>query len=82
MLSPLNNKILIKPDTSDKETDTGIIILSSEKEKPMTGIVVNGNADIASGERVLFSRYGLDEYEDEGQTYYLVSPGALLAIIT
>jgi chaperonin GroES len=80
MLKPLNKRIIVKPDEAETVTKSGII-LAEAKEKPMTGTVVVGNSVTGVGARVLFSRFGYDEFEYNGETLYLVSENTILAIL-
>lgn len=78
MLKPLNNRIVIKP-VKDTETASGFILVEG-KEKPVKGIVVVGNDLVKEGDKILFSRFGYDETEVDGETYYVVSSMSVLAI--
>lgn len=80
MFQPLNNRVLIKPEENQKTTASGIIIASKIEEKPVTGIVVVGNSLVGQGNRVLFSKFGYDEVEIEGELHYVVSEFNLLGI--
>lgn len=79
MLKPLNNRIVVRPDVIEEKVVSGII-LPSEKEKPVTGIVVQGNDVVTEGERVVFSRFGYDEVKLDGETLYVVSESLILAV--
>lgn len=83
MITPLQNRLIIRPDI-EKETASGIILPDevTDKEKPITGVVVNGNGIIIDGTRVVFSRFGYDEIELEGEKLYIVSDFNILATIT
>lgn len=82
MIKPLHNKVVIKPDEVEKETASGIIIPDSvQAEKPAKGTVVIGNSEVHGGDRVVFSKFGMDEVEDEGETFYVVSASCVLAIL-
>lgn len=83
MLNPLNKKLVIRPDI-EKETESGILLAQEtlDKERPITGVVVNGNGIIVDGTRVVFSKFGFDEIELEGEKLYIVSDFNVLATIT
>lgn len=80
MFKPLNNRLLVRPDPVDNTTASGIIVATSKEEKACTGVVLQGNSIVSSGERILFSAYGWDEATVDGETLYLVSETALLGI--
>lgn len=80
MLKPLNNRVVVKPDEVEKITSSGIILASKVEEKPVTGIVVSGNNEVSTGDRILFSKFGYDEVELEGEKHYIVSSFNILGI--
>jgi len=80
MFTPLNNRILVKPDTISNETESGIM-LGERNEKPATGTVVVGSELVGKGDRILFSKFGFDETEIDKQIYYVVSEHNILGII-
>lgn len=79
MLRPLHNRVLILPDPNQTETNFGFLLPDS-KERPKTGTVVVGNADVKEGDRVLFSLFALDEVECDGKNYCVVSANGILGI--
>lgn len=73
---------IIIPDTVNKEKpEQGIVIAvgkgkwdeDGEKRIPM---------EVKVGDRVVFSKYGYDEVKLEGESYYIVSEGSILGIIS
>lgn len=80
MFKPLNDRVLIKPDDVETTTPTGIILVTDKVEKPVTGVVVAGNATVKVGDRVLFSKFGYDEVTIEREVMYVVSPSTMLGI--
>jgi chaperonin GroES len=96
-LIPLGDKVLVKPLTEEdlhKKTSSGIIIPESvSKEKPEQGKVVavgDGKFDDAGrrvpmtvkvGDRVLFSKYGYEEFKVDEEEYFILSESSILAII-
>lgn len=77
MGTPLNGRILVKPDDVEAVTSFGLILTPS-KEKPQTGVVVIGNDSLKEGDRILFSLFGLDEIKLNGEIYAVVSDTAVL----
>jgi chaperonin GroES len=94
-ITPLGDRILLKPFAQEKETITasGIIIPETvSKEKPEQGTVVavgegrweSGKRvpmDIKVGDRVVFSRYGYEEVKLDGIEYYILKEENILAVI-
>jgi len=77
--TPLNNRILVKPDTISNETESGIL-LGERNEKPATGTVVVGGDLVKKGDSILFSKFGFDETEIDKEIYYVVSEVNVLGI--
>lgn len=89
MFTPVNGRLLVRPDLVENTTASGIIIASDKIEKPLSGIVVNGTAALPSGDRqisisqgshILFSALGYDELEADGEKFYAVSESAIIGI--
>ena len=82
MIKPLGNKVLIKPDEEQKTTASGIIIPDTVKEEmPKSGtIVAVGDGKRNIGERVLFSRFAMEQFEEDGKPFCIVDEEGLLGI--
>jgi chaperonin GroES len=92
-MTPLGDRVLVKPQLQETTTAFGIIIPDSAKEKPETGVVVAVGpgkktesgavvpVGVKVGDKVLFSKYGFDEVTVAGQEYYLISEANILAIL-
>jgi len=93
-VSPLGDRVLLKPLAPETVTSFGIIIPDTAKEKPEQGTVVavgpgkrsdDGKlvpVSVKVGERVMFSKYGYDEVKIGGVEYYLVSEANIIAVIS
>lgn len=91
-LSPMGDRVLVKPTPAETVTSFGIIIPDNAKEKPEQGVVVAVGAGkrsesgalipvaLAVGDKVLFSKYGYDEVKVDGVEYYLVREDNILAV--
>lgn len=79
MFKPLNNRVLILPDPPESQTAFGLL-LPDNKDIPVKGTVVVGNKQVKKGDRVLFSRFGLDEMKMDGKDYCVVSDSGILGI--
>jgi chaperonin GroES len=95
-ITPLGDRILIKPFTQDEMNTTvsGIIIPDTvSKEKPEQGTVIavgegrwaeGGKripVGVKVGDKVVFSRYGYEEVKYEGEEFYILREENILAII-
>ncbi|MES2225884.1 MAG: co-chaperone GroES [Patescibacteria group bacterium] len=92
-ISPLGDRVVVKPASGDEVSVSGIIIPdTASREKPERGTVVAvgpGKYDdgalvpmtVKPGDTVLFSKYGYDEVKIDGQEYFILSESSILAII-
>lgn len=92
---PLGDRVVVQPHKEeDEKTASGILIPDSvSKEKPEQGVVVavgegrttdDGNTipiKVKVGDAVVFSKYGPDEVEINGEEYFILSESSILAII-
>ena len=93
-LTPLFDRVLVKPiDPATESKGSSIIIPdTAEKERPQKGKVIavgdgrrNDSGDlvpvsIKPGQVVVFSKYGPTEIEVDGMDYYILSESDILAI--
>lgn len=79
MFKPSKGRILVEADPPSKETSFGLL-LPENKERPATGTVIVGNEDVKTGDKILFSLYGIDEFKHEGKNYTVVSDKGVLGI--
>jgi chaperonin GroES len=92
-ITPLGERVLVKPLAPETTTLSGIIIPDNSKEKPEQGVVVAvgpgkkndaGHAvppSVKVGDKVMFSKYGFDEIKVNGVEYYMVNESNILAIL-
>lgn len=93
-MTPLGDRVLVRPQVGETTTAFGIIIPDTAKEKPETGVVVavgpgkktdSGTVlpmSVKVGDKVMFSKYGFDEVKVAGVEYYLISEANILAILS
>lgn len=95
-VTPLADRVVVRPADKGEEKllASGIIIPDTvDKERPSKGVVVAvgpGKYDdgaivpmsVKVGDTVLFSKYGFDEVKIDGQDYYILSEGSVLAVLT
>ena len=72
-ITPLHDRVIVKPAAAEEKTAGGIIIPDTAKEKPQRGIVVAagpGKKDepmsVKSGDNVLYGKYAGTEISLEG----------------
>ncbi|MEE8556883.1 MAG: co-chaperone GroES, partial [Myxococcota bacterium] len=82
---PLHNRLIVRRVEEDEKTAGGIIIPDAAKEKPQQGRVIAvgpGRRDdkgkiipmeINKGDRVLFSKYGGNEVDLDGDEHLIIS---------
>ena len=93
---PLGDRVLLKPISPEegKKTKSGIIIPETvSKEKPEQGKVIAAGPGrttdsgvripmgVKKGDTILFSKYAPDEVKIDGEEYFIISEGSILAII-
>ena len=91
-LKPLGDRVILKQDEAEETTASGLYIASSNKEKPCAGKIVavgegkrdnNGNLipiSVKEGDRVIYSKYGGNEVEVDGEEYILVKADDIYAV--
>ncbi len=86
-INPIGSKLVVKPIKEEEKTASGIILPeSATKETPNMGEVVaigdlSEGIDIKVGDKILFSEYGYDKVELEGEEYYIMKDEKVLAVI-
>jgi chaperonin GroES len=86
-IEPIGAKVVVKPIKEEEKSVSGIILPESvDKEKPNMGEVVavgklSDSANIKVGDKLLFSEYGYDTVELDGEEYYILQESKILAIV-
>ena len=87
-LTPLADRVVIKPAPAEEKTVGGIIIPDTAKEKPLKGTVLavgNGTKDeemtLKAGDRVLYGKYAGTEVELDGEKYMIMRQSDVLAVL-
>lgn len=91
---PIGDRVLVRPFTEQdlrgltakagKKFSSGIILPdSASKEKSAQGKVLSAGESkkVKVGDTVVFSKYGYDEVEIDGEELYLIKEENILAII-
>ena len=91
-LKPLGDRVILKQDEAEETTASGLYIASSNKEKPSAGTIVavgegkrdnNGNLipiAVKEEDRVIYSKYGGNEVEVDGEEYVMVKADDIYAV--
>jgi chaperonin GroES len=87
-ITPLHDRVIVKPAPAEEKTAGGIIIPDTAKEKPQRGTVVAAGAGkkdepvtVKKGDTVLYSKYSGTEITMDGQDLLILREGDILAII-
>ena len=93
-IKPLEDRIVIKQVEAEQTTASGLVIPDSAKEKPQEGEVVavgpgrisdSGTRiplDVATGDTVIYSKFGGTEVKVGGEDYLVLSARDILAVVT
>lgn len=92
-LQPLEDRIIVRPAAAEATTASGLVIPETAKEKPQQGEVLavgagrrsdNGDLvpmDVATGDTVVYSKYGGTEITIEGEDLLILNARDVLAIV-
>ena len=87
-VTPLHDRVIVKPAAAEEKTAGGIIIPDTAKEKPQRGIIVaagTGKKDepmtVKAGDTVLYGKYAGTEISIEGNDYLIMRESDILAIV-
>ena len=92
MIKPILDRVLIKMEEAEENTQSRIILPASSKEKPQIAEVIEvGPGGIVDGEevkmflkkgdRVIASKYAGTEVKYEGEEYIILKQSDILAIV-
>ena len=87
-VTPLHDRVIVKPAPAEEKTAGGIIIPDTAKEKPQRGTVVAagpGKKDepvtVKKGDTVLYGKYAGTEISIEGEDFLIMRESDILAIV-
>jgi chaperonin GroES len=92
-IRPLGDRVLVKPIEQDTETDSGLLLPETAKEKPQEGEVVAVGAgkrdddgdrialDVEVGNRVIFAKYAGTEVKLGGDKMLIMKESDILGIV-
>ena len=91
-LTPIGDRVVIKPAPEETKTKSGIVLPDTAKEKPSEGTVVavgtgrildNGqkvSLEVKIGDKVIYSKYGGSEVKIDNEDFIILSERDVLAI--
>ena len=92
-LSPLGDRVVVKPTAREEMTKSGIVLPDTAKEKPQEGLILaigpgrildDGKRepmDVKVGQKVLYGKYAGTEFKLEEDELLIVSQKDILAIV-
>ena len=87
-VTPLHDRVIVKPAAAEEKTAGGIIIPDTAKEKPQRGIVIAagpGKKDepvtVKEGDTVLYGKYAGTEFQYEGEQLLIMRESDIFAIL-
>ena len=85
MVKALTNKVVVRPDETAQVSEGGIYLAHSGDEKPETGRVVSIGPDVTSKDivkkTVVFNPYDGDQFQYEGDDYFVFTESDILAVL-
>ncbi|OGC35186.1 co-chaperone GroES [candidate division WOR-1 bacterium RIFOXYB2_FULL_48_7] len=91
-LTPIGDRVVVKPDPEEQKTKSGLVLPDSAKEKPSEGTVVavgsgrvfdNGQkvaCEVKIGDKIIYSKYGGSEVKIEDEEFIILAERDILAI--
>ncbi|MCP9753112.1 co-chaperone GroES [Ferruginibacter sp. HRS2-29] len=87
-ITPLHDRVIIKPAAAEQKSAGGIIIPDTAKEKPQRGEVVavgpgkpEEPTTVKAGDKVLYGKYAGTELNVDGVDYLIMRESDILAIV-
>lgn len=85
-VQPLGDRVLLKPDTGEEKTSSGLFIPQTAQEKTQTASVVAVGDDsetitVKKGDRVMHDKYAGTQVKIDGNDHLIVSFSDIIAVI-
>ncbi len=91
-IKPLEDRVVVKPIEEEETTASGLVIPDTAKEKPTEGEVIavgpgrfeDGQRiplDVKVGDKVIYSKYGGNEYKYKGEEYVILQSRDIYAVV-
>ena len=88
IVTPLHDRVIVKPAPAEEKTAGGIIIPDTAKEKPQRGVVIAagpGKKDepmsVKAGDTVLYGKYAGTEIQIDSDDLLIMRESDILAIV-
>ncbi|HUG14866.1 MAG TPA: co-chaperone GroES [Thermomicrobiales bacterium] len=93
VLTPLGDRVVIRPLAREEMTKSGIVLPDTAKEKPQRGEIIavglgrlnekgdRVQMDVKTGDQVLFAKYAGTEFKHEDDELLILSEKDILAVI-
>lgn len=93
-LSPIGDRVVVKPEPEEQKTKSGIVLPDSAKEKPQEGTVVavgSGRVldsgqkvplEVKVGDKIIYSKYGGTEVKIDDEELIFLSEREILSKIS
>ena len=91
-IKPLFDKVVLKPDSAEETTASGIVLSTAAQEKPQyanvvavgPGGMIDGNEVVMTvkvGDKVIASKYAGTDVKIDGEEFTIVRQSDILAIV-
>lgn len=91
-LKPLGDRVVVKPKEAQEQTESGLYIPETAKEKPQQGTVIsvgpgrteNGtkiDMTVSEGDQVLYGKYAGTEVTLDGDEYLIMRENDIFGIV-
>lgn len=93
MLTPLHDRVIVKPAEPEEVTKGGIILPDTAKEKPQQGEIIavgpgkvaddgkNITLQVKVGDKVLYGKYSGTEVTIDGSDYLIMRESDIFAVV-
>ncbi|MDP9357106.1 MAG: co-chaperone GroES [Chloroflexota bacterium] len=93
-LTPLGDRVVVKPAGREETTKSGIVLPDTAKEKPQRGTIIAAGQgrrdedgeriplDVKVGDEVLFAKYAGTEFRLEEEDLLILSEKDILAVVS
>jgi chaperonin GroES len=87
-ITPLHDRVIVRPAKAEEKTAGGIIIPDTAKEKPQRGVVIAagpGKKDepitVKKGDTILYGKYSGTELTLDGENVLVMRESDILAVL-
>lgn len=83
ILTPIGNKVVVKPIQPDKQTESGIIVSGNTQSTHLKGRVefVGSSKEVNVGDIIVFPEYAGQWTEVDGMDYIVLEVEDILAVV-